>query len=209
MKREKAKRPKWSIKTNFWSIVTVAAGISLIVLFGLKKNLWIELEIIVGILSFFFFLYLSYILFHGIRFDTNEKYTITWKAIDFSTVAEGSSYLDTGGSFSSVGGEGGLLGLIIGFIIDILISIIISLIIAVLIWLGINLFLTSVLVLFLPIFYLFKRSLRFVVAKGRYCYKNFTKSGLYALQATFVGSIWLYCILILGHYLSRIGLTVI
>lgn len=174
------------------------------VVFGLKKSIWVELEFLVGILSVFFFLYQFYILFHGIRFDPNEKYDITWQSVDFSSVLEGTSCLDTFGTLASAGGDGGILGLVIGFIIDLVVSIILAFVIAFVFWAGVNLFFSSVFILFLPAFYLFKRSLRFVIAKGRYCYKNYTRSVIYSLRATFTGAIWFYIIIFLGHYFSNI-----
>lgn len=205
MKYINVQKPKWSLKTNFWGAVAVALIVSFVTFIGLKKSIWVELEIIVGLLSFSSYLYLFYLLFHGIRFEENEKYTITWKPVDFSSIADGGSFICTDGSFTSAGGEGGCIGLIIGFLLDIIVSFLLSILIALLLWIGINVVITSILVIFLPAFYLFKRSIRFVVAKGRRCYKNISKSAMYALEATIVGSLWLYGIVFLGHYLSILG----
>ena len=204
MLKWKNKRPKWSLKTNFWAAVGISVLISILVLFGLEKSIWLELEFIVAILSLFCFIYLFYVLFHGIRFEKNEKYSVTFEAIDFSSVLDGASNLDTQGSFTSAGGEAGCLGLIVGFLIDLIVSIILSFVIAIVLWAGINIVFSSVLILFLPAFYLFKKSLRYAVAKGRSCYKNFSKSFFYSLGATLISSSWFYMIIALGYYFSNI-----
>jgi len=55
-------RLRWSLKTQFWAAVIVAILSSACVLLISKKNIWIELEIIVSVLflialAYFFFLF--------------------------------------------------------------------------------------------------------------------------------------------------------
>lgn len=201
---QKAQRTKWSLKTSFWSAICVAVCISIVVIFGLKQTLWLELEIITGILSLLIFLYLFFVLYHGIRFDKGERYTITWHHVDFPSVIDGADFLDSFGVFTSMGADNGIVGIIFGFILDLVVSILLSIVIAFLIWAGINVLLTTILILFLPVFYLFRRTLRYIVAKGRFCYKNTGKAFRYAAQATIICSLWLYGILVFSHYLAML-----
>jgi hypothetical protein len=202
LKLKKEKRPKWSIKTNFFGSIFVVALVSSVVLLFLKKSIWVELEIISIILFFCIFIYLFYVLYHGIRFDNNEKYAFTWKRVD--DVTQLSPVVDTGGALTGAGAEAGILGLIIGFLLDIIVSILLSILIAAILWFGINIVLSAILILFFPLFYLFRRSIRFVVAKGRRCHKNIEKSLLFAFQATVTNTLWLYVIIACGHYISKL-----
>jgi hypothetical protein len=100
----KSKRPKWSLKTHFWAAVLIAAVASACVLLISKKNIWIELEIIVGVLSLISFAYFLILFYHGIRFEKNETYSITWKPFKFDeSWLDTIGIVDTGGLFSSAG----------------------------------------------------------------------------------------------------------
>lgn len=197
------KKPKWSFKTNFWAGILIAVLVSAIVLIILKKSIWIELEIILGILSFFIFIFFYYVFYHGVRFDKSEKYSITWTKIDFESCANASPVIETGGELALIGAESGISGFIIGLLLDIVLSLGLSFVIAVLLWLGLNIGITAILVLFLPLFYIFKRSLRYVIARSKRCHKDMIKSFFSALLATFISTSWLYVILLGGHYLSK------
>jgi hypothetical protein len=199
---KKPKRSKWSFKTNFWGAISIVLLVALVVLIFLKKSIWVELEIIVGVISLFIFIYLYYVLYHGIRFDNNEKYTITWKNIDADSLSS-ATIIDTGFGFTAAGAESGILGLVVGFLLDIIISIVLSLLIAVLLWIGLNFILTAIVVLTIPLFYIFRRSLRYIVAKGRRCYKNSRKSFFFAIKSTIAYTVWLYCLIFLGHYIFK------
>lgn len=203
LKVRRPRRPKWSFKTSFWGAGLIVFLVALVVLIFLKKSIWVELEVIVGVISFFIFVYLFYVLYHGIRFDNNEKYTITWKHIEAGNLSGSFDVIDTGFELTGAGAEAGILGIIIGFILDIIISFLLSLLIALLLWIGLNIVITAIIVLTIPLFYIFKRSLRYIMAKGRRCYKDRTKSFLFALKATILNSAWLYFLIFLGYYIFK------
>jgi uncharacterized protein YacL len=198
----KKKRPKWSIKTSFWAGIIIALLVCVVASLILKKSIWIELEVISIILSVFIFIYLTYVLYHGIRFSNHEKYEITLKKIDFADLSGASPIVDTGGNLTSAGAEAGIIGIVVGFILDLLISIVFSFLIALIFWIGLNFILTAGIVLFMPLFYIFRRSIRYVVAKGRRCYHDITKSLLHSFRATIIATSWLYIIIFVGHYIS-------
>lgn len=194
---------KWSFRTNFWGAILIVLLISIVVLIFLKKSIWVELEVIVGIVSIINFSYLFYVLYHGIRFDNDEKYTITWKPVDGDALSFASPIIDTGLGFTCAGAEAGILGLIVGFFLDIIVSILLSLIIAVFLWVGLNIVITAIIVVSMPLYYFFRRSLRYIVAKGRRCYRDIKQSIYFAFKSTIINAIWLYCIIFVGHYFSN------
>ena len=162
----KLRRPRWSVKTNFWGAAAVVLLVSLTTLLVLKKSIWTELEIFTGILSLFMFAYLFLLLYYGVRFDSNEHYVIAWHS-NLTDWLEATPSIDTGGTFTEGGAEVGPLGMIVGSLLDLLISIVITILIAVVLWLSMNVLVTGVVILGMPLFFLFRRSVRYVVAKGR------------------------------------------
>jgi hypothetical protein len=197
-------RPKWSIKTHFWATVLIVAIASACVLVISRKSIWVELEIIVGILSLISFAYF-FILFHyGVRFGKNETYSIELKpfSLDDSWVNT-LGLVDSGGFFTLAGAEAGLLGCIVGLLLDVVVSLCLILIIAFLLWLGINIITAGIMILFLPLYFLFRHSLRTVVAKGRTCRGKCGKSLRYALLVTVTNMAWLYLIIFAGHHISK------
>jgi hypothetical protein len=198
----KMKRPKWSLTTQFWAAVSIAVVSSALVFLLSKKNIWTELELIVGGLSCLTFIYFFLLFYHGVRFERNEVYSISWKPFDIDKLWWLDGFIDTGGLFTYAGAEAGAMECLIGFLLDIVISSFLIVIIAFLFWLGINILTIGTMVLLLPLFFLFKRSLRVAVARGRACHGNLNKSLMYAIGATIVSMVWLYLIIFIGHHVS-------
>ena len=200
----KVTRPRWSLKTHFWGAATVALLASLTTLFVLKKSLWAELEILIGILSLFMFAYFFFLLYYGVRFDKNEPYLVLWRA-RLTDWLDATPSLDTGGTFTEGGAEAGPLGMIVGVLLDVLVSIVLTLVLAVVLWLSLNVFVTAVVLLGAPLFFLFRRSVRYVIAKGRACHRDACRAGWFALRATVVNTLWFYAMLEGAHYLARLN----
>ncbi len=199
----KRKSPRWSLKTHFWGAVTVVLVVSLTILLVLKKSLWAELEILTGVLSIFMFAYFFLLLYYSVRFDKNEHYLILWPS-QLTDWLDATPSLDTGGTFTAEGIEAGPLGMIVGFVLDVVVSIVLTFLLAVVLWLSMNVFVTAVVVLGAPLFFLFRRSVRYVVAQGRACCKDSSRAGWFALRATLVNTLWFYAILEGTHYIARL-----
>ncbi|MCP4049380.1 MAG: hypothetical protein GY730_01555 [bacterium] len=197
----KSKRPKWNMKTSFWSSLFIGTIVSCVIFLFSHKSIWVELELIAGMLSVFIFIFLFYVLYHGIKFDSNEKYSITWKDAGLSTMDGFSPGMGLG--LTEAGAEAGPLGIVIGFILDIVVTILLSILIVVLLWVGINIVFSSIMILFFPMYFLFRRSIKFVVSKSNVCHKDFQKSFYYAVKGTLINTIWFYMIIFAGHYISR------
>lgn len=199
----KFRRPRWSLATSFWGAATVILLVSCLTLLGLKKSLWTELEILLGILSLFMFTYFFLLLYHGVRFDQREQQLIPWRAI-LTDWLEATPSVDTSGTFTEGGAEAGPLGLIVGFLLDLLVSIVLTLLLAVVLWLSLNVFVTAVVLLGTPLFFLFRRSVRYVVAKGWFCHKDASRTFWFALRATLTNTAWLYAIVEGARDLARL-----
>ncbi len=200
----KSNRPKWSLETHFWGAVAIAAIASACVLLISKKNIWVELEIIVGVLSLISFVYFLFLFYYGIRFEKKETYSIAWKPFSFNeSWVDTLGTIDTGGLFAEAGAEAGPLGCLLGFLLDLVVSLILIVVIAFLLWFGFNIVTTGIIVLLLPLYFLFRRSLRVAIAKGRTCRRNLGKSLKFAFLVTITNMVWLYLIIFAGHHISR------
>jgi hypothetical protein len=199
-------RPKWSLKSCFLFCLGLVLIVIPLTLVFFQKPLWIELEIMTTILAFFLFPFLFYVLYHGIRFDKHAKFELTWRGNLTDFMGDAVS-LDSSGC-AEAGAEDGPLGLLLGFILDIIVSLflslLLSLIFAVLLYVGVNLVMTAMFAFIIPLFFLFSRSLRYIAIKGRFCQGHLVKSLRFAGFYTVIGAIWLYVMVFIVHYFTRL-----
>jgi len=203
------RRPRWSLKANFLAALGLLVLVVSLILFLVEKSLWVRLELITAVLSFFMFVYLWLVLYHGVRFDKRERYQFRWVSKNPSALLDAVQGLEIGGTFAEAGAEGGPLGLLIGFLCHLIISILLVVLIAFIFWLSLNLLVGAVVAVFIPLFFLFSRSLRLIVSRGRRCRGDLRKSLSYAIGYTLLSTIWLYLILFSAHYIvsltGRVG----
>jgi hypothetical protein len=195
------RKPRWCIQTHFWAALCIVLLTSTIVIFVMKRALWVELEVVVGLVSVFHLIYMYLLVFKGVRVNKNESFSIDWKP--FKLESSGIEHLwmvDTGGAFTTAFAEAGPIGCLAGIVLDIVVSIFLVVIIAFLLWLGMNVITSGILILSLPIYILFKHSLRVAIAKGRTCQGNASKSISYAVWSTILNMTWLYAVIYLGHF---------
>jgi hypothetical protein len=207
---EKHRRPHWSLTTNFVAAIIVIVVSSVIVLVVLKQPLWIELEIAVGILGLAMFLFFTWILYHGVSFRPDETLTVSFSRFDpaiFSYTADPSPL----GEFAARGfAEGGPIGLIFGLLFGIVVSVVLAIVLAVLLWLFSNFVLTGITILALPLFYIFKHSVFFVVRHVDECRGHLILSMKYGASYALVRCLTLYVIIYAAHLIhasikARIG----
>ncbi|MFA6568789.1 MAG: hypothetical protein WCS96_11300 [Victivallales bacterium] len=197
---------KWSPLLTFNVFLFLSVIISLFVFLFMKKSILIELEIITGLVSFLIFLFFSIILYHGVGFNKNEKITVNWFPPNLDEFNSGAyNIIDTGGMFSMAGAESGIAGFLAGLLLDIVISFCLAMALALILWLGINAVIATFAIIILPLFFLYEKSLRLVVAKGRKCRANIAKTLLYSFIMTALYTGWFYAILFTAHLISRIG----
>lgn len=196
------KKPRWSLQTHFWAALCIVLLTSTIVIFVMKRALWVELELVVGLVSILHLIYMYLLIFKGVRVNKNESFNIDWKP--FKLENSGVEHLwavDTGGVFTTALSEVGPAGCLAGILLDIVVSIFLVIIVAFLLWLGMNVMTSGIMILSLPIFILFKHSLRVAIAKGRTCQGNVSRSLSYAVWSTVLNMTWLYAVVYLGHLL--------
>jgi hypothetical protein len=171
--------------------------------FLVETSIWHQLELMIGILAFFIFLFLWAVLYQGVRYDKKKRFHFQWVRTEHleefvDSVGHG---VDTQGVFTSAGAEEGPLGCVLGLILDIVFSFLLVLLVAALLWVGVNVVIASIAAVALPLFFIFSRSLRFVVARGRSCRSDVRRSLIYAATCAFLSTVWLYAILLLGRLL--------
>ncbi|MFH0888096.1 MAG: hypothetical protein V1871_02680 [Planctomycetota bacterium] len=199
----KLKRPKWSLKTHFWAAILITAVASVCILLISKKNIWIELEMIVGVLSLVSLAYFIFLFYHGIRFEKNETFSITWKPFSFDVAWSDAFGGNTGGLFTLLGAEAGALGCMAGLLLDLIVSLFLVAIVVFILWLGLNIVTAGILILVLPLYFLFRRSLRVAVVRGKACHGNLGRSLKLAVITTIANMSWLYLVIFTGYYISR------
>ena len=170
----------------------------------MKRAFWVELEVAVGLVSILHLIYMYLLVFKGVRVNKNESFSIDWKP--FKLENSGIDHLwaiDTDGAFTTAFAEAGPVGCLAGIVLDVAVSIFLVVIIAFLLWLGMNVITSGILILSLPIFILFKHSLRVAIARGRTCRGLMGKSLAYATWSTLLNMTWLYVVIYLGHQLHE------
>lgn len=199
------KKLKWSPLLTFYVFLILSAIISLFIFLLMKKSALIELEIITGLVSLMIFSFLSVILYHGVGFNRNEKITITWFSPNLDEYNPIDYLGNIDGTFTMAGAESGISGFLLGLLIDIVISFCLAIALALILWLGINTAIATFAIIVLPLFFLYEKSLRIIVAKGRKCRANFAKTLLYSFTMTVLYTGWFYAILFAAHFISKIG----
>lgn len=92
-----------------------------------------------------------------------------------------------------------------GLLLDIVVSLGFVFVIAGVIWLGANVLIAATAAICLPLYYLFRRSIRYVVVRGRSCRGHVGPSLLWAATYTLGNVAWLYAILTLARFLALRG----
>jgi hypothetical protein len=201
-------RPRWSLISSFYTALGILVLITPLVLLTVKKSIWTELEILTGIISAMMFIYLSVILFLGVRFNKNERICIEWPKGEPFSLTDTGSFIpgDTGGFFTELGSEAGIPGIIIGFILDMVATVVIVFLISLLLWIGMNGLEAVILAVCIPLYFFYRRALRAIVANGRSCRGNIGASLLQAFKSTLGYALWFYGIFIMAHYVEHIRL---
>ncbi|MHC4798223.1 MAG: hypothetical protein ACYTF1_16440, partial [Planctomycetota bacterium] len=106
------------------------------------------------------------------------------------------------GIFTEAGAEGGPLGIIVGIILDLILSIILIFLLAFILWLGVNLLVAAAALVFIPLFFLFRRSLRSITARSRRCRGDLGKSIIMAVYYTVIATVWFYIVLFIAHRIA-------
>ncbi|MDD5309206.1 MAG: hypothetical protein PHU25_17980 [Deltaproteobacteria bacterium] len=191
-------RTHWSLATNFVAAIIIALLCTLIVMAALRKPVWIEIEIAVGLVGVAMGGFYTWILYHGVSFKTDEVLTIRFRrpdpgdvglAMDPSLVAE---------SAAAGFAEGGPLGCLVGVVFGVILTIVV----AVIMWMGFNIAVAGITVLALPLFHVFKRSVFFVLRHSEECRGRIVASLKYGVAYALLKAATLYLIVLGAHLLA-------
>ena len=181
-------RPRWSLANSFWFCVGAAVIVVPLVLLTAQQSIWIELEIVTGVLASLMFVYFTILLHQGVRFTDSRRAIIDWPKSSPSEFIDVTSACPDTGFFTEVGSEAGCLGMIIGFLLDFVVMIALAFVIAWLIWAGLNV----VVAIILFLYWVHRRWLRYLVTRGRHCRGNWGRSILHGGATTMLYSFWFY-----------------
>jgi hypothetical protein len=163
----------------------------------MHKPVWVELEtvaLVVGILMTIFY---TYVLYHGVHFSNDETLTFV-KAIGHPLQLSDGMGGELG-HFTAAGASEGPAGLLLGLILDIVICLVLAIVLSILLWLGINLLVAGVIAISIPLFYIFKRSVFFVMRHVEECHGNFLLALRYGIGYAVIETLTL-CFIIFGSH---------
>jgi hypothetical protein len=199
VRRRGRPRPRWGLKTSFLAGLATAALVTGVVVLFVKDSVWARIEMILAFLALVAFLFFFVVLYRGVRFDPQRGYVLGWvhprTVLDYTPAPDGLGCTEAGASE-------GVAGFLLGLLLDIVASLVLATLIAVLLWLGVNLLVTAVAVVFLPLYYLFRRSARYLVVRGRRCRGDALRSLMWAAAYAAANLAWLYVILALARFFA-------
>jgi hypothetical protein len=188
-------KARWSLQVAFWvfvAIVSLSAGVVLVLS---KGDLWLELEMITGVVAGALFLFYWWILYHGVQFGNDER--LTFASVSMEHVDPGIPF----GQITSAADDP--LGLVVAFIIDVLVSLVLAVILSLLIWIGLNGVILAIVLIATPLFYVFRVSVRFVLRNAPTCHGHIGKAAQVALTFTIVKTAWVFAVIAGAHYAAE------
>ena len=146
----------------------------------------------------------SFALYHGVYFSDDETISLVVPVGNPLDFADGSISGDLFGAFTTAGASEGPVGLLLGFILDIIVCLFLSFVVAFLFWLGVNLLLIGVVIVVIPLYYIFKRSVLFVMRHTEECHGNLWRSLGYGLSYAVLKTALLCLIVFASHELAQL-----
>lgn len=192
-------RPRWSTRTSFHAAaILLLLTVLIVMIFGDESGsaslLVVFIKAVLSV-SLLCFLFLSVVLYKGVRFQGDGVYGVLYKPLDdFDELREVSPGI--------AAGYFGPVGCLFGLVFNVLWSLFFWLIAAALLWFSINAALLAISALFFPCYFVFQRSIRYITARGNACRSNFKMSALYAAWFSFIWGLWLLTMLFGVRYLS-------
>ena len=196
-------RPHWSLRSSFLTALCLLAIVTTVILVTVKKSLWLDLEIVTTVLAPIMFVYMTVVLYLGVKFEKEKGFSVNlnWREIiNVADLLNVTTVFDIGFPFSMLFSEAGRLGLVLGIILDLIVSVLLIVFICAVLWFGINALPETIVIIFFPLFYFYRRSLRYLVVRGRAYRGNLGKAMIHAFFASIIYSAWFYTIILVSHY---------
>jgi hypothetical protein len=172
-------RLKISVKANILGLIVVLLASCITTFLGLHATLLKESAISGAVIFAILQSYFTILLYFGVRPDNG--YVAWGKSIEkfvTNTDLPSASLPDLGSM--DVGDD--LFGIIIGPIITILVTVVLAVFLTLAIWVGLNVIALLGLIIFVPMYYIFRRSLRLVLIHTRTCRGRLGTSALIAIR---------------------------
>ena len=188
-------RLKWSLKTAFWVFLSIGLLSTAGVLSLSHKDLWIELEMVVALVALLLFIFYFWVLYHGVNFHDDGQLGLKFSSFDVSDPwpYEGLGLIHLAEDPVSL-----ILFLLVEFVLLMVFAFVFSF----LIWLGMNGVVLAITLLTIPLFYIFRSSVRFVLRNSPACCGDFLKSVCVAAGFAVFKSCWFFAIVAGAHYLA-------
>lgn len=188
-------KPKWSLKTVFWTLLSFVFVSAVLVLLLVKKDLWIEIEIITAVVAALMFLFYWWVLYHGIVFRDDEH--IAFSLLPF----EGTGDIGVGFGDITASGADDPVSVVLAFFIDLFVCFILAILLSVMFWLGVNAVLAAIILISAPLFYFFRSSVSFVLRNSPRCNGDLLRSAGLSAKYTLIKTIWFFLVVAGSHYM--------
>jgi uncharacterized protein YqhQ len=195
----KRARLHWSLVTSFWVALVIVAIATVTVVLIMQKPVWIEIETLAGVVGVLLSGFYTFVLYHGVYFAENEAITLIEPIGTPMDFADAIGNLPEFGHFSDAGASEGPIGLILGLIIGIIAFFLLAAVLAFLFWLGVNVLAVGVISVVLPLFYVFKGSVLFVIKHVEECHGNLWRSLGYGVTYAALKTA-LVCLIVFGSH---------
>jgi hypothetical protein len=189
-----SKKPRWSLLTSFWVFLGIVVVSTVTVLLTSKRELWLELEIVAGIVAAVVFLFYWWVLYHGIDFDENER--LTFSGVQFDVVDPGLDIADL------ASGADDPISFIAGIILGLLLSVVLAIFVSLLVWLGVNGIALAVMLIATPLFAVFRTSVQFVLRNAPACHGDLVTAAQYSAMFTVIKTAWIFLVIFGAHYIT-------
>jgi hypothetical protein len=195
-KNQAGQRPKWSLRAAFWVFVWIVLLSTAGVLLLSHKDLWLELEMVVSIVALALFLFYWWVLYHAVHFYDDDQLTLSFIQGDVA---------DPGwpdGGFGLASGADDPIGCIIAILLEVVLYLLVAFVLSFLVWIGINGLLLCVTLIAMPVFFIFRSSVRFVLRNAPACHRNLLKSAGLAAGFALLKTCWFFAVIAGSHYLA-------
>lgn len=175
----------------------IALLVALVTLFILEQPLWLELEWVTGFLSLFVFAFIAHVLYHGVRFNKREQFEVPIFPLRYDKLPDFGGGFDVPSPVDLFDFDDGCAWMVIG--LGLSLAVVFGL--TAVLWLGLNVASTTAGLIALPLFFIFRLSLRRIVAAGRTCRHRLGRSLWLGARMTVLYMVWFYLLIFAAHEL--------
>lgn len=188
-------KPLWSFKTLFISFLVIVGIATTIVLIISHNELWLELEMVLGIIAIVMFHFYWWVLYHGVEFTDDDHFKLSFTSYDVADPG-----LPTG-DLVTVGADD-LVSFLVLIALEIGLYLILALGLSALFWMGINGFVLAIALVTAPLFFVFRSSIKFVLRNSPRCHGHFFMSAVFSALFTILKTTLVGLAIFGAHYLA-------